>query len=142
MGDAGETRRRRPAELTLVVVLAYVQGVLDVALGILLLLTRYLDEVRADGDAFLVTILGAAVILLGLLVIAVASGIARGDRVARVVLTIGVALSMALDVASIVTDPAHPWGSTVSFVIGAAILLIVWTGRGARHFRKPPATTA
>lgn len=135
-------RRRRPAELTVVVVLAYAQGVLDVALGILLLLTRYDDEIRADGDAFVMSILGAAVILFGLLVIAVASGIARGDRVARIVLTIGVALSLALDAASIAVAPTQSWGNVASAVIGVAILLIIWTGRGARHFRKTATPTA
>jgi hypothetical protein len=134
-------RRRRPWELTIVVVLAYIQGVLDVALGIVLLLTRYLDDVRAEGDAFFVTVVGAAVILFGLLVIAVASGIARGDRVARIVLTVGVSLSLALDAASIVIDPSQPWGSVVSAAIGVAILVISWTGRGARHFRRAPAPT-
>lgn len=133
-------RRRRPVELTVVVVLAYVQGVLDVGLGILLLLTRYLDEVRAEGDAFFMSVLGAAVILFGLLVIAVASGIARGDRIARIVLTVGVTLSLALDAASIIVAPTS-WGSVASGVIGIAILLIIWTGRGARHFRKTPAPT-
>lgn len=137
-----EPRPRRPWELTLVVVLAYIQGVLDVALGIVLLLTRYLDEVRADGDAFLVTVVGAAVILFGLLVIAVASGVARGDRVARIVLTVGVSLSLALDATSIALDPSQPWGSVASAAIGVAILLIIWTGRGARHFRRAPAPTA
>lgn len=134
-------RRRRPVELTVVVVLAYVQGVLDVGVGILLLLTRYLDEVRAEGDAFFMSVLGAAVILFGLLVIAVASGIARGDRIARIVLTVGVTLSLALDAASIIVAPTESWGSVASGVIGIAILLIIWTGRGARHFRKTPAPT-
>lgn len=129
----------RPWEVTTVVVLAYVRGVLDVGLGVLVLFARYDREIRSDGEALVVSLLGAAIILFGLVVIAVASGIARGDRVARVVLTAGVSLSLALDIVVIWGDPGGSWGSVASALLAALILIICWTGRGARHFRKVPS---
>ena len=56
-------------------VLVYLSGLASVAIGILILLSRYQVE-RAE--VLPVSLLGAGVILFGLLTIAVASGVARG----------------------------------------------------------------
>ena len=64
--------------MIVVVVLTYISGVVDIVAGILLILLRYDDAVRASGDAYPVTLWGAGMILIGLLTIAMASGLTRG----------------------------------------------------------------
>lgn len=53
------TRLRPPKRVIVVVVLAYISGVVDIIAGVLLILLRYDDSVRASGDAFPITLWGA-----------------------------------------------------------------------------------
>jgi len=131
---ADPARRRRPAELTVVVVLTYLVGFADVVLGALLILARYLPELESDAaPRLVVTVAGAATILLGFLEIALASGIARADRAARIILTVLLALGVLLDV--LVLGAADDlWYQAADIVIAAAVIAVLWTGRVARFF--------
>ena len=85
---------RPPKRVIVVVVLAYISGIFDIIAGILLILLRYDDAVRASGGAFPITLLGTGMILIGLLTVAMASGLTRGRNIARIFVT---ALVVAVD---------------------------------------------
>lgn len=126
---------RPPAPVVWVVVLAYALGVLDIAAGLVLILLRYDEEVRETGNAFTITWWGAAMIISGLFVIAVASGLTRARRDARVLATTAVALSALVAVIDLAIDPEHPWFHFAVIAVSALVILALWTGRSGRFFR-------
>lgn len=133
----GAARGRRPGVVTFVVVLTYIAGLVDLLLGILAIFARYVPEVIADGEGtrLVVTLVGAATVLFGLLTIALASGVARGDRVARWGVTGLLLLSLVLTVVFFVVNPEQgASGIVTQAVVCAVVILPLWLGRGGRYF--------
>ena len=117
-------------------VLIYLSGFASVAIGILVLLSRY----RVDAASVLPTsLLGAGIILFGLLTIAVASGVARGRRLARLILTIYLAVQFVLHIVTIVTADTWDWSSPRRWRSTCSSPPRVWTPPGSRYFGAVPA---
>ncbi|MFT4212212.1 MAG: hypothetical protein QM626_10110 [Microbacterium sp.] len=127
----GDERRRRPVVVTLAVILVTISGVIDTGMGILILLSRY--QVDAD-DVLTVSLLGAGVILFGLLTLAVASGIARGSRLSRLLVTLYLAVELPLHLITIIATDPWDWSSTLDIVLDLALLALLWVPPGSRHF--------
>ena len=146
MRDEHDVERPRPPKrVIVVVVLTYIAGVLDILFGIVLILSRYDDAVRADGDAYEVTLWGAGVILLGLLTIAMASGLTRGRNSARIFVTVLLSISLLLSIVDVVvapTDASSWWSLGVGGVLSALVILALWAGRSAEFFRRSRALPA
>jgi len=126
-------RTRRPVVVTIAVVLVYIAAIADVALGILVLLSRY--QV-AGPDVLVVSLLGAGIILFGLLLAAIASGLARGSRLSRVLATVFLVILIALHVATIVSTDTWDVGAIAQSVLAGFALVVLWTPPGARHFAR------
>ncbi len=125
-----------PGELVVATVLTYVAGVLGILLGILLMFIRYLPNLEHSPVGSIVTIVGASTVLLGLFVIALASGLTRGRRDARILLTVLFSISFALGVLVFVLDPDDVWFRLVDLILSAGIVVVMWTGRVARFFAR------
>ncbi|GAA1057902.1 hypothetical protein GCM10017608_03040 [Agromyces luteolus] len=136
MSDETRSTPRPPKRIIAVVVLTYLAGFVDIVLGVLLVLARYDAEVRRDGEQLAVTLLGAALILIGLLTIAMASGLTRARNSARIFVTALMGLSLATSVLDLVRDTDAIWSTLVGAVVPIAVILVLWTGRGARFFRE------
>jgi len=148
MSDDTE-RPRPPRRVIAVVVLTYISGILDIIAGILLILLRYDAAVRASGDAFAVSLWGAGMVLLGLLTIAMASGLTRGRNSARIFVTVLLSLSALVSVIDVIaapTDGSSWWSFAIGGVVTALIILALWAGRSAEFFRRsmaaPPEPSA
>jgi holin-like protein len=126
----------QPTLVRVAVVLIYLSGFASVAIGILVLLSRYRVP---PADVLTVSLLGAGVILFGLLTIAVASGVARGRRLARLLLTIYLAIQVAQHMFTIITTDTWDWSSLVVIALYAFVAVAVWAPPGARYFRASPA---
>jgi len=126
---------RRPVVVVASVVLVYLSGLSNIAVGILVLLSRY--EAPDTGTMVLVSLLGAAIILFGLLTIAIASAISRGSRLARLLLTVYLAVQVILHVVTIVTTDPWDWTATVQIVLEALIVIALWLPSGSRAFFAP-----
>lgn len=126
----------QPILVRVAVVLVYLSGFASVAIGILVLLSRYRVE-RAE--VLHVSLLGAGIILLGLLTLAVASGVARGRRLARLILTVYLVVQFVLHVVTIVTADTWDWTSAAEMAIYLFIAVAVWTPPGSRYFRADAA---
>ncbi|MBZ4487944.1 hypothetical protein LQ938_12330 [Microbacterium sp. cx-55] len=122
---------RRPLLVTIVVVLVTLSGLANTALGILILLSRY--DVPAD-DVLSVSLIGIGIILFGLLTLAVASGMARGSRLSRLLLTLYLAAELVLHAVAIATSDAWDAVSTAQIVVQVALLVIVWIPPASRWF--------
>jgi holin-like protein len=123
--------RRRPAIVTVALVFVYLGGLAATALGILVLLSRY--QVPAD-EVLTVSLLGAGVILFGLLSLAVAGALARGSRPARILLTVYLGLQLLLQAWSIATTDWDP-ASLAVVAVGVFVIAALWLPPGSHHFR-------
>lgn len=131
--------QRRPVPVTIAVVLVYLGGFSSAAAGTLILLSRY----RVATDLVLpVSLLGAGVILFGLLTLAVASGVSRGSRLARLLLTIFTAAQFALHALTIVSTEGWDWSAMIEIVADVFILIAVWAPPWSRYFRDEPVDQA
>lgn len=117
--------------LTVSIVLVYLSALSSVALGILVLLSRY----RVPEELVLaVTLVGAAIILLGLLMIAIASGLSRGSRFARLLITGYFGILVVLNVISIVTADWDAF-SVVQMIVQALVIAALWVPPGSLGFQ-------
>lgn len=126
---------RIPVELLLSVVLSYIVGVVQILAGIALIFVRYIDGLSA-GERTVVTVVGASTILLGLLVISLASGLTRGRRDARIWLTVLIGLSLGGGVVVLLSDGGVTMFRLIDLAISAAVIAVLWTGRAARFFAR------
>ncbi|MBM7831675.1 protein-S-isoprenylcysteine O-methyltransferase Ste14 [Agromyces cerinus] len=125
---------RPPPELVVAVVLGYLNGFVAVLVGIALIFARYIPELT-EGERAVVTIVGACIVLLGLFVIAIASGLTRARNDARVLVTVLLDITIALDVVILIASPGR-WFVIVDLVLAAASITVLWTGRTARFFAR------
>ena len=126
---------KRPGGVTFAVVLMYIGGIIQIALGVLTIFLRYAPDVAADGTTFAVSLTGAGMVLFGLFVVARASGVARGSRVSRVSATVVVALGLVLMLADLIVADDGDWsGVAIQGVVVACVVVPLWTGAGRRYF--------
>lgn len=125
------TPSRRPVLVTIVVVLVTLSGLVNTALGVLMLLSRY--DV-ASAEVLAVSLLGVGVILFGLLTLAVASGLARGSRLSRLLLTLYLAAELLLHAVVIAATDAWDATSAAQIAVQLALLIVVWVPPASRWF--------
>ncbi|QPE04055.1 hypothetical protein IT882_12660 [Microbacterium schleiferi] len=123
---------RRPIVVSVAVAFVYVTGLLSILLGILVLLSRY--DQSTSGEVLAVSLIGAAIILLGLLIIGIASGVARGSRLSRITLTVYLAIQVPLHVLAIATAD-FDWIATVQLALEVFTLVVLWLPPTNRFFR-------
>lgn len=123
--------------VTIAVVLIYLSGLSSAAVGTLLLLSRY--QV-APASVLPTSLLGAAVILFGLLTIAVASGVSRGRRLARVLVSIYLAIQLVLHIITVVTTDTWDWTAIAIIIAELFTAFALWAPPGARYFRDATAS--
>jgi heme A synthase len=127
--------KRRPAVVTVAVVLMYLGGIAQIALGIVTVFLRYTAEAASEGIVLAVSLFGAAMILFGLFVIALASGVARGSRASRLGATTVLLLAFVLAAVDFLVAADGDWsGAAIQSVVSAAVILPLWTGAGRRYF--------
>lgn len=118
----------RPGGVTLVSILAWISGILQVITGIVLLL--------AAGVANLVAIAAWISIILGIITIAVGLGLWRGVNVARILATIVFILNIVSAVWGIF-QPDTGWVSPlVSGVLSLIGVILLWTKPANDFFRS------
>ena len=127
---------RQPILVRVAVVLVYLSGLTSTAVGILILLSRYQVE---KAEVLPVSLLGAGVILFGLLTIAVASGVARGRPGARLLLTAYLAVQFVLHIVTIVSTDSWDWVATINLLLSVFMGVALWAPPGSRYFRSAPA---
>ncbi|MEO3941544.1 hypothetical protein V3C41_10750 [Paenarthrobacter nicotinovorans] len=130
----GESRKR-PGVVTFSVVLMYIGGIAQILLGILTIFLRYTPEAQSGGIALPITLLGAGMVLFGLLVIGLASGVARGSNAARRGATAVMLLGLVFAVLDLVIAADGDWSAVISQGIASvAVLVPLWVGRGRIYF--------
>ncbi|GAA2228716.1 hypothetical protein N1031_05775 [Herbiconiux moechotypicola] len=123
---------RRPAGVTLVAVIVWIQGLFTLLGGIFSL-------VAAPAGGELAGPLAASAIIsiiLGVITIAVGVGLLRGSGVARVLTTIVLLLSIANAIYVLLAQPATILGPVVSALLAVVGLIMLYTSRANAYFRS------
>jgi len=127
----------RPGGVTLVAVLTWIGGALDILGGtILLFQTSIASTVEPFGGASQLIVSAIFSILFGVVVIVVAVGLMRGSPVARIVITVAEVVSILLSIFLAIAYPAGAIGEYFGIVISLIIIALLWTRRASAFFRR------
>ena len=126
----------RPGRVTLVAVLTWISGLLDIISGSLLLFqTSVSATVEQFGGESQLIASALLRILIGVVIIVVAIGLLRGNNASRVVITVFQMLSIIGSVFLAIAYPAGAIGEYFSIAVAAIVLILLWTGRASAYFR-------
>lgn len=126
----------RPGGVTLVAVLTWISGLLDIISGSLLLFqTSVSATVEQFGGASQLIASALLTILIGVVIIVVAIGLLRGNNASRVVITVFQMLSIIGSVFLAIAYPAGAIAEYFSIAVAAIALILLWTGRANAYFR-------
>jgi hypothetical protein len=126
----------RPGGVTLVAVLTWISGLLDIISGSLLLFqTSVSATVEQFGGESQLIASALLRILIGVVIIVVAIGLLRGNNASRVVITVFQLLSITGSVFLAIAYPAGAIGEYFSIAVAAIVLILLWTGRASAYFR-------
>lgn len=126
----------RPGGVTLVAVLTWISGLLDIISGSLLLFqTSVSATVEQFGGASQLIASALLTILIGVVIIVVAIGLLRGNNASRVVITVFQMLSIIGSVFLAIAYPAGAIAEYFSIAVAAIVLILLWTGRANAYFR-------
>ena len=127
----------RPGGVTLVAVLTWISGALEILGGTLLLFqTSIASTVEQFGGASQLIVSALVSILIGAVIIVVAVGLMRGSNGARIVVTIFEGLSILSSVFLAIAYPAGAIGEYFGIAIALVIIALLWTGRANAFFRN------
>lgn len=131
--------RSRPGSVTLVIVLMWISAIIELIAGILIVLASGNVEhlTQYDQTQTVVLVAGIVGIVLGLITIALAMGLARGSNAARVMVTILVVLQILSDTWELAArgHGGFPWLSVLGILFWLLILALLWTSRASDFFR-------
>ena len=127
----------RPGGVTLVAVLTWIVGLLDVLAGtILLFQTSVAATVEEFGGASQLIATAIFQIVVGVVIIAIAGGLLRGSPSARIVVTVFQVLSIMGGVFLAIAYPPGAIGAYIGIAISLVIIFLLWTGRANAFFRR------
>jgi hypothetical protein len=126
----------RPGGVTLVAVLAWISGLLDIFGGsILLFQTSVASTVEQFGGASALITSAIISILVGAIVIIIATMLLRGSATARMVITVFQVLSIVGSVFLAIAYPAGAIGEYFGIAVSVIVIALLWTGRASAFFR-------
>jgi hypothetical protein len=118
----------RPGGVTLIAVLAWISGAVNIIAGILMLIAGLMAP-----DALWY---GLIQLVLGIITIAVSFGLLRGSSTARVLVTIVFVLDLISAVFVVFFQQAVIWSGIVSGVAVLVGLVLLWTRAANEFFRR------
>jgi len=127
---------RRPGGVTFVAVIVWILGLLQILAGIVALLgAAGVFTVAAPVGVGLLAF-GIIEILLGIIVIVLASSLGRGSNAARVILTIFLVISMIGSVLGMLGGAQQVPGNVISLLLALIGVIFLYTGRANDFFRS------
>ncbi len=119
----------RPGGVTLVAVIAWINGVLGVITGILLLTGG------SAADAPAVTTAAWVTIVIGIITILVGVGLLRGSNLARIVATVVFVLNLANAIWTMFAVPGQLWVAIINALLAIIGLVLLYSARANEFFR-------
>ena len=132
------TASPRPLGVTLVAVLLFISGIIGAIGGVLTLIgaansaSATVEGVQLDSTG--IFLLGGFVLAVAVLNLIFAFGILRGNRVARMIVTILQVLAIVSGVIALVTSGGAVWHGIYNLLMPILIVALLWTGVRTRDF--------
>lgn len=123
---------RRPLPVGIAVVLVFLGGLASALFGLLFLLSRY---AVSGAEVVQVSLVGAGIMLFGLLSVAAAAGLSRGSGLSRVFVTVLAAVLIGLQLWSLIVDHDFDGWSLAQIAVHAAVLVGLLAPPAGRFFR-------
>lgn len=130
-------RTLRPVGVTVVAVIAWISGALDLIAGIIMLFLLPVQDV-VDEFGGTGALIGSAIgsIVIGLIVVIVAGGLLNGSPGARLVVTVLQVLSIIGSLFLAIAYRESPTAITewVGIVVALVVLILLWSRRASSFF--------
>lgn len=125
----------RPTGVTIVAILAWIAGALDVISGTILIFQAGVESV-ADGFGGTGPLYAAAIgsIVLGFVVIGLAAGLLGGNPVARLIITVVQVLSIIGSLFLAFAYLGGAVGEWLGILVSLVVVLLLWTHRASVFF--------
>jgi drug/metabolite transporter (DMT)-like permease len=120
---------KRPFGVTMVFIVILISGIFQVVAGVARLFNRG-ENANVGLWAAIITI------LLGVIYLLVARGIANGSRMARFVVALITVLSIASAIWIMVTAPSLWVALLVQILLGLIVLMLLYSARATNFFRS------
>ncbi|WP_440709923.1 DUF7144 family membrane protein [Herbiconiux sp. YIM B11900] len=129
---------RRPGGVTLVAVIVWISGALQVIGGVIGLITAPTTaEVNGvPGATGSLTATAIVAIVLGVITIAVGAALLRGSQLARVLTTIVLALNLASAVYLLLAVPTSVWQGLLNGLLALLGIILLYTRSANAYFRR------
>jgi hypothetical protein len=126
-------RTLRPVGVTVVAVVAWISGALDLIAGILMLFLPF-EGVDSGGGARLSAAIGS--IIVGLITVIVAGGLLNGSTGARLVVTVLQILSIIGSLFLAIAYRESPTAVTewIGIVVALVVLILLWSRKASAFF--------
>ena len=118
----------RPGGVTLVAVITWVTGLLQIIPGLVILF----NPSAFPGSALLAWL----IIIVGIITVIVGASLLGGSKVARVLVTLSLMLSVAGAIVTALFAPAQAWSAISSGLFAVIGLILLWTGRASDWFNR------
>jgi hypothetical protein len=130
----------RPVGVTIVSVVAFISGVVDIISGILLIFEANNPDVNAAfGGSGGVLAASIGSMILGTIVVILSFGLWIGRSVARMIITVAQALSLISSLFLAVAYLGNPVGEWASVLVSAIVLILLWTPSASAFFNSRSA---
>jgi hypothetical protein len=120
----------RPGGVTLVAVIAWINGVLAVIGGILILIA---GTAEGSGAAVVAAWVG---IVIGVITILVGVGLLRGSNLARIIATIVFVLNLGSAIFTAFSAPGQLWSAIITGLLAVVGLVLLYSARANEFFRE------
>ena len=125
-----ETAVKRPALVTVVAVLTVISGVLSLVAGFIWL---FLPPDASSNDVAW-RLVGIGYLIVGVVEVAVARGLLRGNAKARIIFTLAMVANLVLSVTGAATSGTSRGVSFVSVVVVIVAIVILYTPKANAFF--------
>ncbi|MBF4571176.1 hypothetical protein ITJ64_01450 [Herbiconiux sp. VKM Ac-1786] len=127
---------KRPGGVTLVAVIVWISGALQLIGGVIGLITAS-TTAQVNGVSAGSFTTGAIVsIVLGIITIVVGAALLRGSQLARVLTTIVLALNLASAVYTLVAVPSTLWQGVINAALALLGIILLYTRSANAYFRR------
>lgn len=126
----------RPVTITIIGVLAFIAGLIDLVSGVILFFLLPNEEVVAGfggSGGLIAAAIGS--IIVGLITAGLAGGLLRGSSVARMIVTVLQVLSLIGSLFMAVAYLGIPVGEWLGLAVSAVVLNLLWTPKASAFFR-------
>ena len=129
---------KRPGGVTLVAVIVWISGALQVIGGVIALVTAQTtaDVAGVPGSAGTITVGAVVSIVLGIVTVVVGAALLRGSQLARVLTTIVLALNLVSAVYLLLSAPSSLWQGVLNGVLAVLGIVLLYTRSANAYFRR------